>query len=226
MSPNSNESALAQFCDLKDCRALDVGCGTGDLLRFMRSQGAHVTGAECNPAQRSAAMAESGMGGIEIVDAVGQDLPFPDEGFDLVVFMFSLHHVPVDSQGDALREAARVLAPGGMLYVAEPLCEGSGFEVHAPVDDETEVRAAALQALGDVAASALTAVGETQYTMSYHYKAFADYKDDMVRIDPSRRDAFEAMEDDLRGLFETLGVLEPEGMRFDQPVRVNMYRKD
>jgi len=226
MTPMSNEAALQQFCDLKDCRVLDVGCGTGGLLRFMKSQGARVTGAECNPLQRAAAMAEAGMSDIEVVDAVGQDLPFEDGSFDLVVYLFSLHHVPLSDQGNALREAARVLAPGGMLYVAEPLCEGTGFEVHAPVDDETVVRAAALRALNDVAASILAPVGESQYPLSYHYSDFADFKDEMVRIDPARRAAFEAIESDLRALFRSLGVDEPEGTRFDQPVRVNMYRKE
>lgn len=48
---------------------------------------------------------------------------------------------------NALREAHRVLRPGGTLYVAEPLPTGNGHEVVSLIDDETEVRGFAQDAL-------------------------------------------------------------------------------
>jgi ubiquinone/menaquinone biosynthesis C-methylase UbiE len=61
----------------------------------------------------------------------GERLPFAAAAFDLVLLFNSLHHVPVDRQGAALAEAARVLRPGGDLLVAEPLAEGPWFDSSA-----------------------------------------------------------------------------------------------
>lgn len=219
----SNASALEDLVNLADIRALDVGCGKGELVDHMNRQGAIASGLECNPLQIEAARQLDP--GVPLHEGVGEDMPFDDETFDLVVFMFSLHHVPIDDQRGALAEAARVLTTGGTLYIAEPLCEGTGFEVHKPVDDETEVRAAAQRALGDVDAAVLRPVRELVYEMSYHYVSFDEFRDDMVRIDPDRRSSFERQESHMRDLFHSLGVEETRGFRFDQPVRVNVFEK-
>ena len=219
----SNEAALVNHVDLEDKRALDVGCGRGELVRFMNRNGARASGLECNPLQIVAARELDP--DAPLYEGVGEAMPFDDAAFDLVVFMFSLHHVPIRDQTNALSEAARVLEPGGTLYVAEPLCEGSGFEVHKPVDDETEVRAAALEALRNASPDILSPMNEIVYETSYHYRDFEEFRDDMVRIDPERRDSFERQTDHMRSLFSSLGVSEDRGIRFDQPVRVNTFLK-
>ena len=50
-------------------------------------------------------------------------LPMPDQSADLVLFVFSLHHVPGRQAQWAMAEARRVLRPSGRLYVAEPLAK-------------------------------------------------------------------------------------------------------
>ncbi len=54
----------------------------------------------------------------------------------------SLHHVPVESMAQALVDAARVLRPGGHLYVSEPVYAGPLNEVVRLFNDEGKVRAA------------------------------------------------------------------------------------
>lgn len=48
-----------------------------------------------------------------------QDLPYPDGDFDLVTLACSLHHIPSAQHDTVLREAARVLRPGGLLLIVE-----------------------------------------------------------------------------------------------------------
>ena len=54
-----------------------------------------------------------------IIEAAGEAIPFDDASLDLVVSSFLLHELPHDLKGQALREAGRMLAPGGKLYLAE-----------------------------------------------------------------------------------------------------------
>jgi SAM-dependent methyltransferase len=221
----SNESVLNENLELDGLEVVDVGSGAGQLVRYMTGRGARVTGLECGALQLEKARSYPPAGDEIYIEGVGQDMPFADAGFDAVIFFNSLHHVPVAQMAAALDEARRVVRPAGTVYVAEPIAAGSGFELHAPIDDETVVRAAAYEAIKEVASRGLAQVREIFYRNLYHYADFAEFKDEVIRIEPRRLELFEPIEDELRELFERLGVEEESGMRFEQPMRVNLLVK-
>lgn len=64
---------------------LDVGCGYGGLIRSLNDAGIAASGVD--PEAGGA-----GPGGLKIVKAVAESLPFDDDAFDIVVSEFSLHH--------------------------------------------------------------------------------------------------------------------------------------
>ncbi|MBN1137731.1 MAG: methyltransferase domain-containing protein [Anaerolineae bacterium] len=97
-------------------RVLDVGCGSGDLLRGMarqRPDWATLVGFDLSPgmANRAADLAQGLPARFFVGDA--QALPFPDALFDVVMARHVLFYVPDIDQ--AVAEAARVLRPGGRL---------------------------------------------------------------------------------------------------------------
>lgn len=220
-----NGSVLRENVALDGARVLDIGSGDGKLVRYMTRHGAHATGLECGAAQLEKAQSHALEGDEEYVEGVGQDIPFDDNTFDVAVFFNSLHHVPPEFMDAALAEAARVVKPGGTVYVAEPLAEGPSFAMYAPVDDETEVRALADAALGRADGGLLTQESVKFYTNSYHYESFDAMREETIRIGPERAAIFEEVADEVRALFEELGVKEEKGWRFDQPMRVNILRK-
>jgi len=152
----SNESVLSENLELDKLQIVDVGSGAGDLVRYMTTQGAHVTGLECGALQLEKASSYPLAGDEIYIEGVGQEMPFADASFDVVIFFNSLHHVPVEHMKTALDEASRVVRKGGTVYVAEPIAAGSGFELHAPIDDETSVRDAAYDAIRSATARGFT----------------------------------------------------------------------
>lgn len=221
----SNKSVLNEALELKGLRIADIGSGAGEMVRYMTRQGARVTGLECGDLQLEKARSFPAEGDEVYLQGVGQQQPFDDDSFDVVTFFNSLHHVPLEHMAGALAEARRVVKPGGTVYVGEPIASGRGFELNAPIDDETSVRAAAYDAIRNASTHGLRQLREIFYDTVYHYENFAAFKDNMIRIDPRRRARFEAIEDDLRSAFERLGIADKDGIRFDQPMRVNVLQE-
>ena len=93
--------------------ALDLGCGTGNLTRHLLDAGAQVVAADVN--ERNLASVQARFG-VETLQLNGTDLSNVDDAsFDLVAAYSVLHHIP--DYLAALDECARVLRPGGVLYI-------------------------------------------------------------------------------------------------------------
>jgi ubiquinone/menaquinone biosynthesis C-methylase UbiE len=101
-------------------RVLDVGCGTGLLLRELakRVPGASLTGIDAAPAMIEQARARGGDGQPPVfVQGTAERLPFEDGAFDLVISTTSFDHWK--DQGAGLAQCHRVLAPGGHLVLTD-----------------------------------------------------------------------------------------------------------
>ena len=221
-----HDEVLRELLPLPGRRVADIGCGDGALVRLMARAGARVIGVDNNPAQLGRASLAPPAGGETYVMAVGERLPFAAASFDAIVIFNALHHIPVAAQNAALAEVARVLKPGGLAYIAEPLAEGANFELTRLVDDETEVRAEAYRALRAAIAQGLFRERrETVYVhpmLAANFEAFAER---MVRVDPERKPAVVRHETELRERFRRLGRPGSEGMAFDQPMRANLLAR-
>jgi SAM-dependent methyltransferase len=100
-------------------RVLDVGTGDGTYAIEAARRGAQVTGIDVDPAMLAAARLRSDCAGVSVAlrEARAEELPFDDGAFDVVLAVTVLCLVP-DARG-AVREMARVLAPGGRLVLGE-----------------------------------------------------------------------------------------------------------
>ncbi|GAA1708873.1 class I SAM-dependent methyltransferase [Isoptericola hypogeus] len=95
-------------------RALDVGCGTGNLVDKLRRDVVEVVGLDVDAPMVEVTRARfADAPAVTAVHANFLDLP-ADGSFDVVTMVASLHHLDLEP---ALRHAAGVLAPGGRLLV-------------------------------------------------------------------------------------------------------------
>ena len=95
-------------------RTLDVGCGEGRLARDLQALGHRVVAVDAAPSMVAHAREADPDG--EYVLASADELPFPDGSADLVIAFMSLQDM--DDPEGAVREAWRVLEPGGRFCLA------------------------------------------------------------------------------------------------------------
>ena len=106
--------------DPSTARVLDIGCGDAGALIAFAERGAQCAGIEVDERSLARARVRAREHGTEITlqSASAEALPFDDERFDLVMLDNVLEHV--EDREETLREARRVLVPGGLLYMVTP----------------------------------------------------------------------------------------------------------
>jgi ubiquinone/menaquinone biosynthesis C-methylase UbiE len=101
-------------------RILDVGCGTGYLLRQLAArcpQASELAGIDAAPAMIGVAAATAADDRLHFRVGTAEELPWPAGTFDLVVSTTSFDHWADQQAG--LTECARVMVPGGTLVLAD-----------------------------------------------------------------------------------------------------------
>ena len=95
----------------RDANILEVGCGTGLLLKETAKLARGAIGVDISPGMLAVAEAR----GLNVIEGDATALPFDDGQFDLVYSFKVLAHV--ENIGQALTEISRVLTPGGVAVL-------------------------------------------------------------------------------------------------------------
>jgi len=104
-------------------RLLDVGCGSGEWLGFMRALGWDVVGLDFD---EEAVRVGAGRGLVVHCGKL-EEQNFATDSFDAVTINHVIEHLP--DPAAALRECARILRPGGRLVVSTPNASGLGHRL-------------------------------------------------------------------------------------------------
>ncbi|GLZ28680.1 hypothetical protein Lesp02_08700 [Lentzea sp. NBRC 105346] len=100
-------------------RVLDVGCGTGNLLRSIEKRHPDVDLTGLDPDPKALAVAARKVRRATLDRGFAQELPYPDGSFDRVFSSLMLHHLDSPVKDTLLAEVRRVLKPGGLLVLAD-----------------------------------------------------------------------------------------------------------
>ncbi len=97
---------------------LDVGCGTGTNLSFYHKAGCSVFGIDSSPAMLEEAKNKIGGQG-ELLLGSASEMHYPDECFDLVTGMLTLHEMPQKIRSQVMNEMVRVLKKKGRILLID-----------------------------------------------------------------------------------------------------------
>ena len=113
---------LMNIC--KGEKVLDVGCGTGALsilAKMAVGESGEVDGIDIAPKMISTAQQKAIQSNLKINFRIASvnELPYPDNSFDLVISSLMFHHLPVKVKKEGLEEIHRVLIKGGRLFLCD-----------------------------------------------------------------------------------------------------------
>jgi SAM-dependent methyltransferase len=217
---------LADLVPLTQQRLIELGCGNARLSRSLlqRYVGTQVVGLEVDEVQHAKNLAHP-QDGLQFFAGSAEAVPFGDASFDGALMLKSLHHVPMDAMDAALIEVARVVRPGGWLYVSEPIYGGALNELVRIYNDEGMVRAAAQAALDRAVAAGIhwQAVAERRFAQPVRFRDWPDFAQRMLYPSFADHGITPTLEARVCAKFEP--HLGPEGARFMRPMHVRLLRR-
>jgi SAM-dependent methyltransferase len=210
---------------VRGARVVELGCGKAAFARSLLQRGIarSVDAFEVDAVEHAANLAAPPVEGLRFGMAGAQAIPLPDDSCDVAVMLKSLHHVPMEHLDAALAEIARVLVPGGWLYVSEPVYAGDFNDIVKLFHDEAQVRAAAYAALRSAAdAGVLRWESELFFDTPLHFRDFDDFVDRIVRVTHSDIGMSPSVATEVRRRFERFQ--QPDGAHFVRQMRINVLR--
>jgi SAM-dependent methyltransferase len=217
---------VEELVDVRGRRVLELGCGTGRITRQLMTRLApmRITATEVDLVQHRRNLEAPLMPGVSFRYGGAESIKDPDAAYDLVFMFKSLHHVPVALMKDALHEIHRILVPGGLLYVSEPVYRGAFNEIMRLIEDERTVRMAAFDALRTAIGDGLfELVDEVFFESEGFYLDWPSFAARFVDVTHSERNLDEARLVEIRAAFER--HMTPHGARLWKPHRVDLLRR-
>jgi len=215
-----------RLLSLDNKHILELGCGSADKTRNIATSGngRKITALEVDEIAHQKNLQITDLPNVTFGLSGAQDIPLDDESVD-VVFMFkSLHHVPLDLMQTSMQEIRRVLRPGGLAYISEPVFAGDFNEILRLFHDEQVVREAAFNTVKKVVDDGLfSLVDEVFFNSPLQFEDFTEFENHTIKVTYGDY----RMDDDLynrvKSQFEQ--HMGDEGVHFLHPIRVDLLQK-
>ena len=205
---------------------VELGCGYAHKTRDIATSGVNrtITALEVDGTAHESNLQLDDLPNVRFMLSGAQAIPLDDECADIVIMFKSLHHVPVELMEPSIREIRRVLKPGGLAYISEPVYAGDFNEILSLFGDEQAVRKAAFDAIKNaVEAGMFALVEQVFFNTPRRFESFAEFEDSVINASHSQHSLDEKLFRRVRSLFET--HLGDDGAMFWTPVRVDLIRK-
>jgi ubiquinone/menaquinone biosynthesis C-methylase UbiE len=217
---------LARQVPLAGARLVELGCGKAELARRLLQRGlvASVTALEVDRRQHAENLRSPHPEQLRFLEGGADAIPLPDACCEAVIMLKSLHHVPIPRMDAAFAEMRRILAPGGWVYLSEPVYAGDFNDIVKLFHDEGAVRAAAHEATRRCAQQGvLHWEAEMFFDTPLHFRDFDDFVARMVGVTHSDIRLPEAVRPEVERRFSRF--MQADGARFVRRMRINLLRR-
>ncbi len=217
---------MQQHLPMHDKHVLELGCGRAWMTRIMaeRFLPEQIIATEVDRIQHEKNLLIEDLPQVSFIYGSATDIDLSDACIDIVVMLKSLHHVPMDQMDQALNEIARVLKPGGLAYISEPIYEGDLNEILKLFNDEKEVRTAAFAAVQRaVERGVLDLERQIFFNSPGHYRDFAHFENRMLNVTHSDHQIDAALYQVIKQAF--MSHMADDGAHFLKPSRVDLLRR-
>ena len=205
---------------------LELGCGRADKTRTLAETGRlkEIVALEVDDIQHQRNLQITDLPNVHFRHGGAEAIPAADNSFDLVLMFKSLHHVPVQHMDAALNEIARVLKPGGLAWISEPVFAGDLNEVFRLFHNEEIVREAAFAAIRKaVDDGRLRLEKQLFFNTRSFFESFEQFDQRMIQVTHTNHQLAPELYRRVKEKFES--CLTPEGATFLNPQREDLLRK-
>ena len=215
---------LDELLPLPGAKVLELGCGKAEKTRVVAQKAASVLALEVDDIQLARNQRITDLPNVRFDRGGAERIPARDDNFDVVLMFKSLHHVPVEQMDNAFAEIRRVLKPGGLVYISEPVYAGGFNDILRLFHDEKTVREAAFAAEQRAVSSKQLALVTQKFFLSpMHFDNFAQFDDQVLKVTHTQHKLSPRIFEEVRAKFDS--HLTRNGARFHMPMRVDLLRK-
>ncbi|KRT53703.1 Methyltransferase domain [endosymbiont of Ridgeia piscesae] len=215
---------MERLLPLHGARVLELGCGAAWTLRKLAEcySDSQFIGTEVDEIQHQKNLSHATVN-LEFRLEGAQAISEPEQSIDLVCMLKSLHHVPIQLQLPAMQEIHRVLKPGGMAWICEPVYSGAFNAIMSLIHDEKQVREQAFDTLRQVVQNGLFELHAEHFFNVPGSYSWAEFEQRFLNVTHTKIDLSDGRLERVRDEFAR--HLEGERAAFLKPHRVDLLRK-
>ncbi len=224
---NSDQFLLPELIDFNNANIVELGCGTAFVTRKLAEAWptAHIIAAEVDETQHQKNLTITDLDNVSFQLAGMENINTDDNSIDAVIMLKSLHHVPGHLLQQGFTEIHRILRPGGLVYISEPVFTGDFNEILRLFNDEQQVREAAFNAIVQaVESTQFELVSETHFLSKSVFANFSAFEDRILNVTHSEWNIDEALYQKIKNKFNEYPDLD-DGKVFMNPTRVDLLQK-
>jgi ubiquinone/menaquinone biosynthesis C-methylase UbiE len=231
-----SEPATERLCDeyemiaaelpLEGAQVLELGCGKAEKTRTIAQAGkvASIMALEVDTLQHARNLQITDLPNVNFGHGAAEAIPASDSTFDIVMMFKSLHHVPISEMNLALSEIRRVLKPGGLAWISEPVYAGEFNEILRLFHDEKEVREAAFAAIcRAVDDKRFTLVRQCFFSTPGYFESFEQFEERIIQVTHTNHRLSPEVHAAVQHRFAA--HLTNQGAHFRNPIRIDILRK-
>lgn len=222
----SEAEVYQHLLPLEGATIIELGCGPAMHTRAIAENGnpAAILACEVDTIQHEKNLDISDLPTVTFAHAGAQAIPAEDGSADIVMMFKSLHHVPLEEMDSAMQEIRRVLKPGGLAYISEPVYAGDFNEVLRLFHDEKAVREAAFATVKKaVEEGVMELAGQHFFNTPNEFEDFAEFETKIIGVTHTDHRLSPELLQSVREKFESF--MGADGAKFVMPIRVDLLRR-